>query len=234
MSRPVKFLMVSMAVAGLLTLGVQAAPSQGDVSKEINLITNAATAVVAGLQAKINAGTLPAEEADAGKLRQAFLEQFRKLANADFQQAPDPKLEEIRKAFAEAFDAVTGRYRSDMVKGGQDAFVPAFFRAQLLELFNKQANGKYQAIVTTRPSELINRDSAPDKIIADKAVLDFVAGLLDKGEVEPKSTQIGQRLVSYWPMRIAEPCATCHLRNGLEQKVGAFGGATIVVVEPRF
>ena len=105
MSRPVKFLMVSMAVAGLLTLGVQAAPSQGDVSKEINLITNAATAVVAGLQAKINAGTLPAEEADAGKLRQAFLEQFRKLANADFQQAPDPKLEEIRKAFAEAFDA---------------------------------------------------------------------------------------------------------------------------------
>ena len=80
MSRPVKFLMVSMAVAGLLTLGVQAAPSQGDVSREINLITNAATAVVAGLQAKINAGTLPAEEADAGKLRQAFLEQFRKLA----------------------------------------------------------------------------------------------------------------------------------------------------------
>jgi hypothetical protein len=65
-------------------------------------------------------------------------------------------------------------------------------------------------------------------------VLDFVAGLLDKGEVEPKSTQIGQRLVSYWPMRIAESCATCHLRNGLEQKVGAFGGATIVVVEPRF
>lgn len=234
MSRPMKSYLGAVAVAGLLAFAVQAAPSQGDVSREINLITNAATAVIAGLQTRINAGTLPAEEADGGKLRQAFLEQFRKLANADFQQAPDPKLEEIRKAFAEAFDAVTGKYRADMVKGGQDAFVPAFFRAQLLEHFNKRAQGKYQAIVTTRPSELINRDSAPDKVIADKAVLEFVAGLLEKGETEPKSTNIGPRLVSYWPMKIAEPCATCHQRSGLEQKIGAFGGATIVVVEPNF
>lgn len=234
MLRSAKSCVSAVALSAMIGLSANAAPSQNDISKEINLITNAATAVIAGLQAQINTGSLPAENADAAKLRQAFIEQFKKAANAEFNQATDPKLNEIRKAFGEAFDAVTGKYRADMVKGGQDAFVPAFFRAQLLEHFNKLSQGKYQAIVTMRPSELINRDSAPDKVIMDKAVLEFVAGLLEKGETEQKSTSIGQRLVSYWPMKITEPCAVCHQRNGLEQKIGAFGGATIVVVEPSF
>lgn len=220
------------ALGVFIATAAAAAPSQADISREINLVTQAATGVIAALQDRINSGKLEPSAVEPGTLRAAFVESFGKVASADFRQAPDPVLAEIRSAFSEAFDAVTAQYRADMLKGGQDAFVPAFFRAQLLEQVNRKSNGRYTAIVTTRPSELINRDSAPDKVIADKAVLAFVSNLLEKGEMEPKSTSIGARLVSYWPMKVGEPCAACHQRSGLDQKVGAFGGATIVVVEP--
>ncbi len=221
------------AALGLaLATGAVAAPTQAEISREIAIVTQAATNVIAGLQDRINTGKLEPAAVEAVALRAAFLENFRKIAEADFRQTPDPVLADIRSAFSEAFDLVTGQYRADMLKGGQDAFVPAFFRAQLLDHVNKASKGRYTAIVTTRRSELINRDAAADKMIADKAVLAFVADLLDKGEMEPKSTSIGARLVSYWPMKVGEPCAECHKRSGLDQKVGAFGGATIVVVEP--
>ena len=220
------------ALALLLPAASSAAPGQAEISREINLVTQAATGVIGDLQTKINTRRLEAADVDSVGLRKALLTNFSKLADSDFAAAPDPERGAIRALFSEAFDAVTAIYRDDMLKGGQDAFVPAFFRAQLLEYVNRKAQGRYQAIVTTRASELINRDSAPDKVIADKAVLAFVSTLLEKGEMEPKSTSIGARLVSYWPMKVGEPCAVCHQRSGLDQKIGAFGGATIVVVEP--
>ncbi len=226
-------LLLGAPLLGLIAaMPASAVPSQADVSREINLVTQAATAVIADLQTRINSGKLEPAAVEAGSLRAAFADHFRKIANADYGQAPDPLLADIRTAFSEAFDTVTGQYRNDMLKGGQDAFVPAFFRAQLLEQVNQKSRGRYKAIVTTRTSELINRDSAPEKVIADKAVLAFVSELLERGEMEPKSTTIGARLVSYWPMKVGEPCAVCHQRSGLDQKVGAFGGATVVVVEP--
>ncbi len=101
-----------------------AAPSQSDVSREINLVTQAATNVIAALQDRINSGKLEPAAVEASALRAAFMANFGKLAAADFRQAPDPLLAEIRSTFSEAFDSVTTQYRSDMLKGGQDAFVP--------------------------------------------------------------------------------------------------------------
>lgn len=197
MFKQARYTLVSVTAAVLCWAApLRAAPSQADISKEINLTTGAATSVIAGLQNKINGGSLAQPEVDIAALRAAFRESFKKNGGSDFEAAPDPQLGEIRKLFDEAFANVIEKYRADMLKGGQDAFVPAFFRAQLLEFFNKKSQGKYQAIVTTRGNELINRDSAPDKVIADKAVLEFVKGLLDKGEVEPQSKAIGERLVS--------------------------------------
>jgi hypothetical protein len=207
------------------------APSQSDISKEINTATSAATAVVAGLQAKINGGSLKSADAETTIVRAAFRDNFKKISGSSFDESGDVQLSEIRKLFDEAFVYVIDKFRQDMLKGGQDAFVPAFFRAQLLDYFNNKSQGRYLAIVTMRNSELINRDSAPEKVISDKAVIEFVKDLLEKGEVEPQSKAIGTRFVGYWPMKIAEPCAACHQRSGLEQKVGAFGGATVVVVE---
>lgn len=224
-------LITGLILSGLLSTSALAAPSQQDIAKEINLVTSAATAVVAGLQGKINDAKVAAGDVEAGALRTAFKEQFKKLGNSDFDSASDPALGAIRGALAKSFDAVMDKFRPDMIKGGQDAFVPAFFRAQLLDGFNKASQGKYQAIVTNRANELINRDLAPERVVADKAALEYVKGLLDKGEMEPQSKQVGDRLVTYWPMKIGEPCAVCHKRSGLDQKVGSFGGATVVVVE---
>lgn len=221
----------AIAVALGWSSSVLGAPSQADISKEINATTSAATAVVAGLQSKINGGSLSQAEVEVASIRAAFRDHFKKIGGSGFDDPADPQLVEIRKLFDEALTHVIDKFRPDMLKGGQDAFVPAFFRAQLLDYFNRKSEGRYQAIVTMRSGELINRDSAPEKVIADKAVLEFVKGLLEKGEVEPQSKAIGTRFVSYWPMKIGEPCAVCHQRSGLEQKVGAFGGATVVVVE---
>jgi hypothetical protein len=30
-------------------------------------------------------------------------------------------------------------------------------------------------------------------------------------------------------MAITEPCMTCHQRNGLQQRIGQFGGATVIM-----
>ena len=209
----------------------KAAPSPDEISKEINLTVSAATAVIGDLQAKINGARVTAPEAENSALRKAFQEQFKKLSGVDFETASDPEIDNIRKILSYAFDKVTDQFRPDMLKGGQDALVPAFFRAQLLDLFNERAKGKYQAVTTMRTSELINKDSAPEKVLTNQAALVFIKALLEKGDPEPQGKAIDGKFVGYWPMKIAESCAACHLRNGLEQKVGAFGGATIVVVE---
>lgn len=223
------------AFAWTLLAGQAAMASAGpaDISREINLTVGAATAVIASLQADINAGKLQPDQADSEKLKKAFHEQFRKASNAEIEGAQDPAIAKIRRDITEAFLAVVEQYRKDMLKGGQDAFVPAFFRAELLGNFNKRSVGQYQAIVTTRNADLINKDSAADKLIVDKGVLEFVNGLLERGETSPQSAAVGARHVSYWPMKITEPCAVCHQRSGLVQSVGAFGGATLVIVEPQ-
>lgn len=220
-------------VTALLASGpAWASTSQADISKEINQTVSAATAVIAALQNDINGGTLKPDLVQPERLKAAFTEQFRKTTNADLEGASDPVIAKIRKDLTDAFLTVTDQFKADMIKGGQDAFVPAFFRAELISNFNKKSVGKYQAIVTTRKADLINKDSAAEKVIVDKAVLDYVSGLLEKGEVAAQSQAVDGRLVSYWPMKITEPCAVCHQRSGLVQKVGDFGGATVVIVHP--
>jgi len=207
-------------------------PPPIEIAKEINFATASATAVVASLQDKINTARLAPAEVAMPALQAAMKENFRKLAGSDFDEAPDADRRAIRDTVAKAFSSVVARFREDMLRGGQDAFVPAFFRAQLLETVNLSSQGRFQAIVTNRTKELINQDSGPAKLINDQAILAYVNELLEKGEAESNSRMFNDRLVSVWPMKITEPCVACHQRNGLEQRVGQFGGATLVIVEP--
>ncbi len=63
------------ALLGLaLATGAVAAPSQSDISREINLVTQAATNVIAALQDRINSGKLPPAAVEANALRAAFVE----------------------------------------------------------------------------------------------------------------------------------------------------------------
>ena len=183
----------------LATEPVWASTSQADISKEINQTVSAATAVIAALQNDINGGTLKPDLVQPERLKAAFTEQFRKTTNADLEGASDPVIAKIRKDLTDAFLTVTDQFKVDMIKGGQDAFVPAFFRAELISNFNKKSVGKYQAIVTTRKADLINKDSAAEKVIVDKAVLDYVSGLLEKGEVAAQSQAVDGRLVRFTP-----------------------------------
>lgn len=222
------------ALASLLLSGSGAfaeTPSQTDLAKELNLATSAATAVVASLQGQINAAKLQPSDIAAPTLQKALVTQFEKIGGGPFDAAPDPARAEIRKAVAGSFGQVIEKFSPDMLKGGQDAFVPAFFRAQLLLDVNEKLKGKYRAFVTMRSSELINRDSAVERFVTEKEMLTYLQGLLENGEGTAQSKTFDGRLVSYFPMKIAEPCAACHQRIGLDQKVGAYGGATIVMVE---
>lgn len=227
-----------MFAVGLVTFGASVAslasgPSATEIAREINLATAAATAVVASLQDKINTAKLSPADVEIPALQRAMRENFKKAAGNDFEEAPDSERADVRKTIAGAFGTVIERFRDDMLRGGQDAFVPAFFRAQLLEIVNQNAKGKYQALVTNRARELINQDSSPEKLVKDKAVLAYVNEVLDKGDAEGRSQMFDGRLVSLFPMKIGEPCAACHKRNGLEQQVGQFGGATLIIVEAR-
>lgn len=202
-----------------------------EIGREINLATSAATAVVSDLQTKINDAKLVNSDVSPDKLKAALRDNFGKLTGNAFDSAPDPVRADIRTTVEKAFAAVTDKYRADMLKGGQDALVPAFFRAQLLDFVNQEAKGRYLAFVTMRENELINRDSNAERLVNSKAVLAYVNDLLEKGTMAPQSRTVDGKLVSYWPMTISEPCAACHKRSGLEQKIGAFGGATFVIVD---
>ncbi len=224
-----KFCLALLALS-LISTVTEAAPSQSEIAKEINFLTSSATSVVSALQAKINSAGLKPAEVTAALMQSAFQEAFKKVSGNDLTISTDATAVEIRAAMLESFNSVIDKYRNDMIKGGQDSFVPAFFRAQLLTAFNEKAKGKYEAFVSTRKADLINLDTAVDRLIRDQTTLSFVNEWLERGEVEPKSSSSAGRLISYWPMKITEPCANCHLHNGLSQKVGDFGGATIVIV----
>ncbi len=217
----------------LLALGLLALPAQADPARqaqEINWTASAATAVVAGLQGKINGGTILAADLAADSVRPAFQAAYQRLAGQAFDAPAEPPVATIRRVMAESMDATLAQFRADILRGGQDAFVPAFFRAQLLERFNAAAGGGFRALVSNRGSELINADWAIDRQIQEAEVQRYVGGLMEAGATAPTSRQIGDQLVAYWPMSIGEACQSCHARNGLQQQLGQFGGATVVIV----
>jgi phospholipase/lecithinase/hemolysin len=214
----------------LLAVSPARAVEQAAVALEIQHSSAAATAVIGGLQEKINAGKATATDLAPEALRSAWHAAFQRLANRGFDAATEAPLVEVRAGMDRAFGQVIDTYRADIIKGGQDAFVPAFFRAQLFERFNQAMGGEVRAVTTNRRAELLNGDSAVDRLIQDSEIVAAISALLEKGATQSETRKFGNRTVGYWPMAIAQPCASCHERNGLKQQVGQFGGATVVIV----
>lgn len=198
------------------------------LTREVNLATAAATAVIGGLQQKINGGTATPADIAPEALSAGFAHQYQLLAGQA--QAPaGADRAAIRATIERSMREVVTEFRQDILRGGQDAFVPAFFRAQLLQRFNT-ADRRFRTVATTRDSELINRDSSLSRLIDDPEILTFVTRLMEAGHKQPEMRSFAGRTVGYWPMVIAEGCASCHQRNGLNQQVGGFGGATVVIL----
>lgn len=226
---PVLVLGCALALAGVPPPPAAAAtPAQ--LAEEINLTAASATAAIGGLQEKINSGRVTPADLDLAALRAAFDAAYQRQAGRPRDSAADASVQEIRRLMDTAMAEVIATFRADILKGGQDAFVPAFFRAQLFERFNGAVDGRFRAVTTNRRSELINTDSAADRLIRDAEILALVNELLEKGAMRAETRGVGQVTVGYWPMAIGEACAACHQRNGLRQQVGAFGGATVVIV----
>ena len=94
-----------------------------------------------------------------------FKARYQKAAGAPLDTKAAGVIGDARRAYLQAFTSVVTKLPGHLTKGGQDAFVPAFFRAQVLGEFNQPMHGTVQAYATNRDAELINGDWAVTKVM---------------------------------------------------------------------
>jgi hypothetical protein len=224
-----------VALVSVLALGVQSAIAQVDEAKgkavatDLNLMVAEATAVIGSLQADINGGTA-GDKTGVDPLVNAYLARYQKATGRAFDEKVDGLDSESRKAFLGALRETLVKFQPVMAKGGQDAFVPAFFRAELLKRYNVPMKGRVQAYATNRDKELINADWAVSKVMKGSPLSTEVSQLMQKGDLSSVTKRTADRVMLYTPMKLASACVACHARNGLIQKEGEFGGALIAEV----
>jgi len=198
-------------------------------ASEFAMLVGEATAVIGGLQDDINAGKAgPKAVPDA--LIQSFEQRYAKAAGKPFSEKGDEFDTELKKAFLSALRETLTKHQPTMAKGGQDAFVPAYFRAELLKRFNASSKGRIQGYATMRDSELINADWAVTNVMKGSPLVPEATKLVNEGPLAATMIRKGDRLLSYTPMKLGAACVACHARNGMQQKEGAYGGALLVEV----
>ena len=213
------------ACAAALPTGAQMTEDAArHAAQEVRVLVTEGTAVIGDLQPAINAGKATREQVAPEALVEQFKARYKKAAGAPLDTKAAGVVGDARRAYVQAFTSVVTRYQGNLARGGQDAFVPAFFRAQVLGEFNKQMQGKVQAYATTRDNELIN---------GDWALAGEVRTLMDKGGLEPIVKRSGNAVMGYYPMKLTNACVSCHAQNGLKQAEGGFGGALVAEVPVR-
>jgi len=221
------------ALAALAMLPAAAQMSEDtakQATQETKLLVTEGTAVIGDLQPAINSGKTTKEQVSPDALVSQFKARYQKAAGAAFDDKAKGVVGDARRAYLNALTSVVTRYQSNLQKGGQDAFVPAFFRAQVLKEFNQLMQGKVQAYATNRDEELINSDWAVHKVMKGSALAGEVPGLMKTGSLDPVVRRSGGSMMGYYPMKLAPACVACHAQNGLKQTEGGFGGALIVEV----
>jgi hypothetical protein len=159
-----------------------------------------------------------------------FKARYQKAAGAALDTKTAGVVGDARRAYLQSFTSVVTRFQGNLTKGGQDAFVPAFFRAQVLNDFNQQMQGKIQAYATNRDGELINGDWAVHKVMKGSPLAPEVQSLMATGGLDPVVKRSGNRVMGYYPMKLGAGCVSCHAQNGLKQTEGAFGGALVAEI----
>lgn len=192
---------------------------------------SAATGVIGGLQKVINSSSVAGADIETAAIIKAFHGKFEAKAGYAFDVGESGLVGEYRGALEAAIKEVMQENREDILAGGQDAFVPAFFRAQVLEKVNEVMAGKIAGYVTNNDDHLINGDSAVDVVMDGSPLAAEVAKLLSQSRAEKLQQVVSGHLMSYSPMKLKQSCVTCHARNGIEQQVGGFGGALVVDVK---
>jgi hypothetical protein len=199
-------------------------------AQELRVLVTEGTGVIGDLQPAINSGKTAKDQVTPDALVNQFKARYQKATGAPLDTKATGVVGDARRAYLQSFTSVVTRFQSNLTKGGQDAFVPAFFRAQVLKDFNQLMQGKIQAYATNRDSELINGDWAVRKVMKGSPLAADVQSLMATGGLEPVVKRNGNTVMGYYPMKLAAGCVACHAQNGLKQTEGAFGGALVAEI----
>jgi hypothetical protein len=226
---------VAFAVATLgassVTVHAQISEDTGrQAAQELRVLVTEGTGVIGDLQPAINGGKVVKEQVSPDALVSQFKARYQKAAGAALDTKATGVVGDARRAYLQSFTSVVTRFQGNLTKGGQDAFVPAFFRAQVLKEFNQSMQGKIQGYATNRDSELINGDWAVRKVMKGSPLAPEVQSLMDTGGLDPVVKRSGNRVMGYYPMKLGAGCVACHAQNGLKQTEGAFGGALVAEI----
>jgi hypothetical protein len=199
-------------------------------AQELRVLVTEGSAVIGDLQPQINSGKAVREHVTPDALVAQFKARYQKATGNPLDTRAAGVIGEARRAYLNSFTSVVTRFQPNITKGGQDAFVPAFFRAQTLKEFNGAMQGKIQAYATNRDHELINSDWAVKKVMKGSPLANEVSGLMTSGSLEPVVKRSGNTVMGYYPMKLGAGCVACHAQNGLKQTEGAFGGALVAEI----
>jgi hypothetical protein len=226
----------SAALAAVVALaGVPAHAQLGEdaarqAAQEVRLLITQGTDVIGALQPAINAGKASRDQVSPDVLVAQFMERYQKAAGVPLDAKVPGVIGDSRRAYLQAFRSVVTRFQNNLTKGGQDAFVPAFFRAQTLREFNNAMGGKIQVYATNRDQELINGDWAVNRVMKGSPLAGEVTRRMATGNLDSEVKRVGNTMMGYYPMKLAQGCVSCHAQNGLKQTVGAFGGALVAEI----
>ncbi len=199
-------------------------------AEELRVLVSEGTGVIGDLQPAINGGKTSKEQVAPDALVEQFKTRYQKATGNALDLKAAGIIGDTRRAYTQAFTSVVTRFQTNLTKGGQDAFVPAFFRAQAIGDFNKTMLGKVQAYATNRDGELINGDWAVTKVMKWSPLAGEVTKLMATGSLDPVVKRTGNTVMGYYPMKLGAACVACHAQNGLKQKEGAFGGALVAQI----
>jgi hypothetical protein len=222
---------VTLAIAGSVPAFAQMAEdSARQAAQEVKLLVTEGTAVIGDLQPAINGSKATKEQVSPDVLVGQFKTRYQKASGSALDTKANGVVGDARRAYLNAYTSVVTRYQGVLTKGGQDAFVPAYFRAQVLREFNQQMQGRVQAYATNRDGELINSDWAVRKVMKQSPLAGEVEKLMATGALEPVVKRSGTTFMGYYPMKLGPSCVSCHAQNGLKQLEGGFGGALIAEI----
>jgi hypothetical protein len=221
---------IAIAAAGTTAHAQLPEDTAKQAAQELRLLVTEGTGVIGDLQPAINGSKAVKEQVSPDALVAAFKARYQKASGAPLDTKAPGVVGDARRAYLSAFTSVVTRFQGNLTKGGQDAFVPAFFRAQVLKEFNQQMQGKIQAYATNRDSELINGDWAVHKVMKGSPLAPEVTQLMATGGLDPVVKRTGNTVMGYYPMKLAAGCVACHAQNGLKQTEGAFGGALVAEI----
>ncbi len=193
------------------------------------IVISTATGIVGELQQDINSSTIKPEQIAIPTIFKNFKKKYKAKTGKNYNASAPNILGTMRGHVLMSLEGIINEYKNEILDGGQDAFVPAYFRALMVEQVNSNMDGIMQSHVTNREADLINTDSAVEIVTENSPIANEFIKLVNSGTTKVIGKVINNHYMSYNPFTLKTSCVACHTRNGINhQKPGGFGGALII------